>query len=341
MTQLSALEEYRPRNGSSLSREIESLINYVKQMKFDPYTFVIIVCRHGAIEGLTNKINQKKQDKVFQRLKNFDIRATDEIRVSAVTAAVEKSGLYDNLVIITSGFISHLYFDIGSGITDLKVYRCATNDNPNEYLHVDGDSIFHGQAVRSWEGMYHEAELRLGPGVVFNLGSHIGQLGQLSETSSAISDFDRNKLHAHIEKMDRVKMEGSWWEDFRAPISAIVGILASAGKLASTGLVKMSAKGIFVQYKFIGYAISTATAASMSALSAGTAMLVAPGVAAAIYFIPWGSIFGWLNTVVSWLTTGLNKIWEKIKDWLASCASTIRDTLGLDGKLHGPLRFPA
>ncbi|KKO97928.1 hypothetical protein THAR02_09972 [Trichoderma harzianum] len=341
MTQLSAHEEFRPRNGSSLSREIELLINYVKQLEFDPNTFVIIVCRHGAIEGLTNKINQKKQEKGFQRVKNLDIRATDDIRLSAVIAAVEKSELYDNLVIITSGFINHLYFDIGFRITDLKVYRCATNDNPNEYLHVDGYSKFHGQAVRSWEGMYHEAKLWLGPGVVFNLGSHIGQLGQLSENSSAVSEFDRNKLRAHIEKMDRVKMEGSWWDDFRAPISAIVGILASAGKLASTGFVKMSAEGIFVQYKFIGYAISTAAAASMSALSAGTAMLVAPGVAAAVYFIPWASIFGWLNTVVSWLTTGLNKIWEKIKDWLASCASTIQDTLGLDGKLHGPLRFPA
>ncbi|OPB37199.1 hypothetical protein A0O28_0041110 [Trichoderma guizhouense] len=211
MTQLSALEEYRPRNGSSLSREIELLLNYVKQLEFDPNTFVIIVCRHGAIE-------------------DFDIRATDDIRLSAVIAAVEKYGQYDNLVIITSGFISHLYFDIGYSIMDLKVYRCATNDNPNEYLHVDGYSKFHGQAVRSWEGMYHEAKLWLGPGVVFNLGSHIGQLGQLSEKSSAISEFDRNKLRAHIEKMDRVKMEGSWWDDFRAPISAIVGILASAAQ---------------------------------------------------------------------------------------------------------------
>lgn len=84
MTQLSALEEYRPRNGSSLSREIESLINYVKQMKFDPYTFVIIVCRHGAIEGLTNKINQKKQDKVFQRLKSNALMRVGNYAVSYI-----------------------------------------------------------------------------------------------------------------------------------------------------------------------------------------------------------------------------------------------------------------
>lgn len=84
MTQLSALEEYRPRNGSSLSREIESLINYVKQRTFDPYTFVIIVCRHGAIEGLTNKINQKKQDKVFQRLKSNALMRVGNYAVSYI-----------------------------------------------------------------------------------------------------------------------------------------------------------------------------------------------------------------------------------------------------------------
>ncbi|UKZ72709.1 hypothetical protein TrVFT333_000343 [Trichoderma virens FT-333] len=341
MTQLSAYEEFKPRPGLNLSREIGSLVNYVKKLEFDPNTFVIIVCRHGAIEGLTNKLNHKKHERAFEQIKNFEIRATDDIRLSAVVAAAEKSGLYDNLVIIASGFVSHLYFEIGSSIMDLKIYRCAANYNPDEYLHVDGFSTFHGQAIRSWEGMHHEAKLWLGPGVVFNLGSHIGQLGQLSATSTAISDFDRDKLRAHIEKMDGVRMEGSWWEDFRAPISAIVGILTSAAKLASTGFVKMSAGGMFVQYKFIGYALSTAAATSMSAASAGSALLVAPGVAAAVYFIPWGSIFGWLNTVVSWLKTGIKRIWEKIQDWLASCASTIRDTLGLDGKLHGPLGFPA
>lgn len=84
MTQLSALEEYRPRNGSSLSREIELLLNYVKQLEFDPNTFVIIVCRHGAIEGLTNKINQKKQDKVFQRVKSSALITIDKYAASSI-----------------------------------------------------------------------------------------------------------------------------------------------------------------------------------------------------------------------------------------------------------------
>ncbi|KAL7945379.1 hypothetical protein V8C42DRAFT_357814 [Trichoderma barbatum] len=270
-----------------------------------------------------------------------DIIATDDIRLSAVIAAAEKSGLYDNLVIIASGFINHLFFDIGSRIMDLKIYRCGNSHSPDGYLHLDGFSTFQGQDIRHWEAGYHEAKLWLGPGVVLNLGSHIGQLGQLSEISSSLQGFEREKLRAHMEKMDGVKMEGSWWDDFRAPISAIVGILTSAAKLASTGLVKMSAGGMFVQYKFVGYAISTATAASLSATSAGSALLVAPGVAAAIYFISWDSIFGWLKNVVSWLKMGIQRIWEKIKDWLATCASAIRDNLGLDGKLHGPLRYPA
>ncbi|KAL7934121.1 hypothetical protein V8C35DRAFT_280428 [Trichoderma chlorosporum] len=340
MTQLSAHEEFKPRNGLNLNREIGCLVNYVKQLEFDPNTFVIIVCRHGAIEGLTNKLNHKRQEQALKRVKNVDIRATDDIRLSAVIAAAENSGLYDNLVIIASGFVSHLYFDVGSRILDLKIYRCSTNYNADEYLYIDGFSTFHGQSIRSWEGMYHEAKFWLGPGVVLDLGSHIGQLAQLSG-ASVMSDFDRDKLRAYIEKMDGVKMEGSWWDDFRAPISAIVGILTSTAKLASTGFVKMSSGGMFVQYKFVGYAISTATAASMSVASAGNALLVAPGVAAAIYFIPWASIFGWLNTVISWFQVGIRKIWEKVKDWLANCLSTIRDSFGLDGKLHGPNRLPA
>lgn len=365
MTQLSAHEEFKPRNGLNVNREIGSLTNYVKQLEFDSNTFVIIVCRHGAIEGLANKINHKRQKEAFKRFKSrfhiyvvfepivlptqanspqkldFAISVTDDIRLSAIITAAEKSGLYENLVIITSGFVSHLYFDIGCKIMDLKVYRCATGHNPEEYLHLDGFSTFQGQPIRSWEAMYHEAKFSLGPGVVLDLGSHIGQLGQLSEASSSMSDFDRDKLRSNIEKMDNVKLEGSWWDQFRAPISMIVGILTSAAKLGSTGYIKMSAGGILVQYKFVGYAISTAAAASISAVTAGSALLVAPGVAAAIYFIPWESMFGWLNTVVSWLKMGIKKIWEKLQAWLATCASAIRESLGLDGKLHGPPRFPA
>ncbi|TFB04156.1 hypothetical protein CCMA1212_004099 [Trichoderma ghanense] len=340
MTQLSGLGELRPRNGSHLNREIGSLVNYLRRLEFDPNTFVILVCRHIAIEGLTDKIHHKTQEKALGRFKNLSVRVTDDIRLSAVISAAEKSEAYDNLVIIASGFISHLYFDIGAEILDLRVYRCEALLNVEEYLYLDGCSTFHGQPIRSWEAMHHEAKFWLGPGVVLDLDSHIGQLGILSDDSSSMSDFDQEKVQSNIEKMDNVKMEGSWWDEFRAPISAIVSILARAAKFAHAGFIKMTSGGMFVQYKFVGFALfSAAAAVAVDAVSAGTALLVAPGAAAAIYFIPWESVFGWLNSVVSWLKAGIKKIWDKVKNWLATCASTIRDTLGLDGHSHTPVKF--
>ncbi|KAL6879145.1 hypothetical protein J3F83DRAFT_284253 [Trichoderma novae-zelandiae] len=345
MTQLSGLGEVRPRKGSDLNREIGSLVNYVRTFEFGPNTFVILVCRHGAIEGLTSKINHKRQ-RVLGRFKNLAIRVTDDIRLSAMVTAAEKpwrSEAYDNLVIIASGFVDHLYFEIGSTIMDLRVYRCGTDHNPGGYLYLEGFSTFHGQPIRNWEAMHHEARFWLGPGVVLNLGSHIGQLGKLSEDSASLSGFDQEKVRSNIDKMDKVKMEGTWWYEFRAPISAIVGTLTSAAKYAHAGFIKMTAEGMLVQYGFVGFALVAATAAAVSvdAVSAGTALLVAPGVAAAVYFIPWESVFCWLNSVASWLKTGIKKIWEKIKDWLATCASLMRGTLWLDGRSHGAVQFSA
>ncbi|KAL7823729.1 hypothetical protein V8C26DRAFT_1633 [Trichoderma gracile] len=342
MTQLSGLGELRPRKGSDLNREIESLVNHVRRFEFVPNTSVILVCRHGAIEGLTERIHKKRQEKALSRFKNLAIRVTDDIRLGAVISAAEKTESYENLIIIASGFISHLYFNVGSNVMDLRVYRCPTQLNYEGYLYVDGFSTFHGQPILSWEAMHHEATFWLGPGVVLNLGSHIGQLGRLSDDSSSLSDFDQEKVRANIEKMENVEMEGSWWDAFKAPISAIVSILARAARLAHAGYIKMTSRGMFVQYKFVGFALfSAAGAVAVDAVSAGTALLVAPGVAASIYFIPWESVFGWLNRVISWLKTGIKKIWEKVKDWLAACASTIRDTLGLDGRSHGPVKFSA
>lgn len=70
MTQLSGLGELRPRNGSHLNREIGSLVNYLRRLEFDPNTFVILVCRHIAIEGLTDKIHHKTQEKALGRFKS-------------------------------------------------------------------------------------------------------------------------------------------------------------------------------------------------------------------------------------------------------------------------------
>ncbi|PTB69425.1 hypothetical protein BBK36DRAFT_1110832 [Trichoderma citrinoviride] len=343
MTQITGLGELRPRNGSGVNWEIGSLLDYVRRSEFvpPPNTFVVLVCRHGAVEGLTAKIHRKRQKEKFSRWKrkNVAIKATDDLRLNAVISAAEKAESYDNLIIIASGFVSHFGFDVGSSIMDLKVYRCGSYHNHEEYLYLDGTSTFHGQPLRSWESKHHEAKFWLGPGVVLDLGSQIGQLGNLSDDDlSSMSDFDQEKVRSNIEMMIDVKMEDSWWDKFRDCISAIVDVLARAAGFAHVGYIKMTAGGMFVQYKFVGFALYTGTVAAAaaaavagSAVSAGTALLVAPGVSAAIYFIPWESVFDWLKSVVSWLTAGIKKVWEKVKDWLAAFASKIRDTLGLDG----------
>jgi hypothetical protein len=40
--------------------------------------------------------------------------------------------------------------------------------------------------------------------------------------------------------------------------------------------------------------------------------------AAAIYFIPWESLFAWLKDAVSWIWDKICKIWESFKGWVMS-----------------------
>jgi hypothetical protein len=72
MTQLSFFEERerRPYNSSSVDREAEALTTYVQRLEFSPHTFVIIVCRHGTVEAVANKLRQKKEERAIKLSKS-------------------------------------------------------------------------------------------------------------------------------------------------------------------------------------------------------------------------------------------------------------------------------
>lgn len=274
-------------------------------------------------------------------------KVTDELRLDAAISEAEQSGTCQ-LVIVASGYIKDLHFNVGLEIIDLKVYRCSMNQEPQEYLEIDGLSMYRELPIQFWEAIPHRSKFWLGPGVVIRVDPRKCGWRIPCNGASEKWELDREALRSYVDQMNNIKMEGNWWNEFKGPIAAILRIIAGAATFTSATCIKMSAAGAFVQYKFVGDVLKGAAAvggtkagAALGATAAGSALLVASGVAAAIYFIPWESIFDWLNTIVSWLRIKIESIWEKIKSWLAACVNMIRDSLKSKEELRRPLIFPA
>jgi hypothetical protein len=281
-------------------------------------------------------------------LPDFAIGVVDELRFSAAIAEANDLLIYDNLVIIASSFIQDLYFNVGHEIIDFKIYQCVIDHDSQEYLMLDGLSTFRRNAIQCWEDKQHDSKFWLGPGVVIKVDPRKGQWTRLYEEPQTKSELNRDRLRSYIEEMDNIKIEGRWWNQFRGPIAGIIDVLTGAIKLASSAYIKASPRGLFVSYGIVGEVLNITVGvagmkvgAALGLTTVGSAILVSAGVAAAIYFIPWESVFDWLETIASWLQKGIKTIWEKIKDWLADLASTIRNCLMPEEKSHRPFAFPA
>jgi hypothetical protein len=123
----------------------------------------------------------------------------------------------------------------------------------------------------------------------------------------------------------------SAWDEWKGPVAAILGLAAGAGKFAFS--MKVAAGGMYAKYKFGMLAVELGAAGakgSVVATAAGPAILLGLGVAAAVYFIPWDSVFKWLEKVIAWLWEGMKAIWEGMKAAWARFQSWVASFFGSD-----------
>lgn len=224
------------------------------------------------------------------------------------------------LSIITSGEIEHIGFHVASKFEQLKLHHCGFGRNAHEDLLVNGASTFGKVRLDEWEGANpkkRRGEIWLHPGVAIEADMTRALWARVQQTFTG-SDADKEALRSHFNSMEETKMTGDgWWKNWRAPLAAILGVLAGGAGFA--GAVTASAAGAYVNFAWGSMSLKAGTAvATATGAACGGAVLLGTGVAAAVYFIPWGRVFNMLRSALSWLWNKVVSLYDRFKSWWAA-----------------------
>jgi hypothetical protein len=220
------------------------------------------------------------------------------------------------LTIFVSAQIDALYpFAVGSRIQILRISRCGPATDRNGILLITGDSTFNKISLDKWqEEERNGRKLWVGDGVGVKVDSKW-------RSSAASSAFNLNKeqqeeLKAHLEAMREGKMHKNWWKKWKGPVAAILGLVTTTSKIAM-GL-KVAAGGAFVYFNCAAFSLQAGVVglkASTVMTVIGPAVLLGVGVAAAVYFIPWGDLISWIGSLISRLSSWIMRLWEGFLSW--------------------------
>lgn len=220
------------------------------------------------------------------------------------------------LTILVSVYIDALYpFAVGSRIQTLQIFRCGPDKDRNGRLLIAGTSTFNKISLDKWqEEERNGRKLLVGTGVGVRVDSKW-------RSSAASSAFDLNKeqqgeLKAHLEAMQRGKMHRNWWKKWKGPVAAILGLVTTTSKIV-VGL-KVAAGGAFVNFNCAAFSLQAGIVglkASTVLTVMGPAVLLGVGVAAAVYFIPWGDLISWIGSLISRVSSWIVRLWEGFLSW--------------------------
>jgi hypothetical protein len=220
------------------------------------------------------------------------------------------------LSIVTSGEIEDLGFHVGSEVRQLKLYHCGYGANAHNDLLINGASTFGHIRLDEWEGVKAKrrpGQIWLHPGVAIAADPRRPMWAGIRRSFTG-SEEDKEVLRSHFSSMEEAKMGDRWWKKWRGPLAAILGILAGGAMFA--GAVTAAAAGAYVNFAWGSLSFKAgAAAATVTGAACGSAILLGSGVAAAVYFIPWESIFDMLRSALSWLWNKVVSLWERFRSW--------------------------
>ncbi|KAF4822815.1 hypothetical protein CGCTS75_v010563 [Colletotrichum tropicale] len=324
VTDFSAVSEY---DEHALKLEVDSMLSMIQEdmKKFKEqsdesktrlkrptkakHRVFVAVCSPHSVSRLSNK------------WKRSSVVVTTDFALDSTIRDLAKSHECDELVLVVSGHIEAIDFDIPSNFRVLMVLRCGFGSNAKKYLHLDGSSTFGGSMIQRWAQKGRRRRLFLGPAVLIDIDPEEKSWANSEQAfKQTLRSREKTRIRRHVEKMKKTSVDdGEWWKRWRGSLASILGILACGTKFAVS--LKASAGGALFQFQYglLNIKVGAACAeASGFVTAAGPAVLIGVGVAAAVYYVPWDSILEWLGGTLSWLSDGFIAIWEMFKDWMAS-----------------------
>lgn len=230
--------------------------------------------------------------------------------------------------------LPELKFDVPAGVDNLYIIRCTSprprttttvTDTPHtNKLILNGSSTFSGVRLDEWQAKrVADHNLILGPGVVIQLSMGIPWTAR--DALGSISKKQREEVTKHFREMCEAKYEGApQWDKWKGPVNRLLDV--AAGSATATQVVECYANGIVVQAaaKLTDFGVEGLLKVSAGLLCVsgpGQIALAGVGVAAAVYFVPWDTVWGWFRAAFGALLSWLLRAWENLKSWVSSAVA--------------------
>lgn len=224
-----------------------------------------------------------------------------------------------HLTLLVSHKVDDITVHVGGGITTLSIFRCNHNDHPDGHLLLDGASTFRSVRLDEWQGKHQQKHrLYLGEGVGIQIG--FSSETQWGNYSDVLSEIEKTEIYQQFKRMhidDNPNADGHWWVKWQGSIAVILGLLTGNKEMAAS--FQATADGVYVGYQFGAAAVKIVAAGlgtSTAVSAAGPATMLGIGAAAAVYFIPWNCLFGWLEGVFAKLYRKVLAMWRKLVECL-------------------------
>ncbi|RDW58658.1 hypothetical protein BP6252_13134 [Coleophoma cylindrospora] len=312
---------------NSINREAEHMVRNMKTASKGKDHAVIGVLRSEAIAHVNNGLKLASWKKLFgKKQEDYPLLVTSVEELQKAIETIRKKFRHcEVLTILVSTQVDVLYrFVVGSRCQTLQIFRCGSDTNRSGRLLIAGDSTFNRISIDEWQGEERNGRrLLLGDGV----GMTVNSRWRSSVASSVynLNQEQQEELKAHLEAMRDGKMHKKWWKQWKGPVAAILGLMTTTGKIVM-GL-KVSAGGAYVSFNCAAFSLQaggglfkTCTVATVM----GPAVLLGVGVAAAVYFIPWGDLISWIGSLVSYLSSTIWRLWEGFLSWWNQWQEDIR-----------------
>lgn len=316
----SKVEEVR----SSTQLECDQVYQGIKRWKANEGAVLLPVVRKSTIEPLRNKAKPRWWK--VKKAKAALCFTTPETLQQEIDSTASDGQVHE-LFLLVSRYVDlqTSTFTVPENIDNLYVIRCAEVSKApgtvegNSKLVVNGASTFCGVRLDEWQTKHvGEHNIILGPDVIIQVSMGIPWTAR--DAMGMISKQQREEVARHFREMCEAKCEGSpEWNKWRSPVNKLLDVAAGQTTLAS--VVECYAGGIAIQ---VATKVAESGMDGAIRIGAGLFCLSGPGqialagvaAAAAVYFIPWDTVWGWFRSAFGALMNLIREAWENLKSWM-------------------------
>ncbi|KUI54702.1 hypothetical protein VP1G_02122 [Cytospora mali] len=308
LTKHSSRESKQDDTRSSSQRECEHVYQGIKRWKAHAGAVLLPVVRKSTVSIL----NERAKPRWWKMKKGM-------------SRSLSPGPIIPILAMLNSSFYNSMLIDIDTGNSEGCYSRRPGSVEANKKLVLNGGSTFCGVRLDEWQTKrVGEHNVILGHDVVIQLSMGIPWTAR--DALAVISKQQREEVCRHFKEMCEAKCEGNpQWDKWREPVNKLLDVAAGTTSLAQ--VVECYAGGIVVEAatKLTASSIEGAfrVSAGLLCLSGpGQMALVGVGAAAAIYYIPWDTVWGWFRSAFGAFLSWLVAAWENLKSWVKSTVTT-------------------